>query len=84
MEGIELPNQERIKTFGEKENYKYLEILETDTTKQIEMIHIYLYFRLIGLVSKVFAYGPGDLASIPGHVIPKTLKMVLDTSLLNI
>ena len=28
--------------------------------------------------------GPGDLGSIPGCVIPKTLKMVLDTSLLNI
>ena len=28
-------------------------------------------------------YGPGDLGSIPGRVIPKTLKMVLDTSLLN-
>ena len=26
---------------------------------------------------------PGDLGSIPGCVIPKTLKMVLDTSLLN-
>ncbi len=26
---------------------------------------------------------PGDLGSIPGHVIPKTFKMVLDTSLLN-
>ena len=25
----------------------------------------------------------GDLGSIPGRVIPKTLKMVLDTSLLN-
>ena len=25
----------------------------------------------------------GDLRSIPGHVIPRTLKMVLDTSLLN-
>ena len=31
----------------------------------------------------VFANGPGDLGSIPGRVIPKTLKMVLDTSLLN-
>ena len=28
-------------------------------------------------------YGPGDLGSIPGRVIPKTLKMILDTSLLN-
>ena len=30
-----------------------------------------------------FANGPVDWGSIPGHVIPKTLKMVLDTSLLN-
>ena len=34
-------------------------------------------------ITWVFANGPGDLGSIPGHVIPKTLKMVLDTSLLN-
>ena len=27
---------------------------------------------------------PRDLGSIPGHVISKTLKIVLDTSLLNI
>ena len=39
--------------------------------------------RLIGLVGRAFANGPGDLGSIPGRVIPKTLKMVLDTSLLN-
>ena len=31
----------------------------------------------------VFAKGPGDLGSIPGHVLPKTLKMLRDTSLLN-
>ena len=35
------------------------------------------------VVGRVFANGPGDLGSIPGCVIPKTLKMVLDTSLLN-
>ena len=34
-------------------------------------------------LSVVFANGPGDLGSIPGCVIPKTLKMVLDTSLPN-
>ena len=34
-------------------------------------------------VGKVFANGLGDLASIPGHVIPKIFKMGLDTSLLN-
>ena len=35
------------------------------------------------IVSRVFANGPGDLGSISGRVIPKTLKNVLDTSLLN-
>ena len=35
-------------------------------------------------VGRVFSYGPGDLGSIPGRVIPKTLKIVFDTSLLNI
>ena len=44
---------------------------------------LYLLYRLIGLVGRVFANGLGDLGSIPGRVIPKTLKMVLDTSLLN-
>ena len=34
-EGIEIPNQESIRTLGEKENYKYLEILEADNIKQI-------------------------------------------------
>ena len=34
-------------------------------------------------VIRVFVNGPGDLGSIPVRVIPKTLKMVLDTSLLN-
>ena len=38
---------------------------------------------LIGFVGKVFANGPGDWGLIPGRVIPKTLKVVLDTSLLN-
>ena len=39
--------------------------------------------QIIGLAGRMFANGPGDLCSIPGRVIPKTLKMVLDTSLLN-
>ena len=33
----------------------------------------------IGLMSWVFVNGPGDQGSIPGHIMPKTLKMVLDT-----
>ena len=32
---------------------------------------------------RVFANGLGDQGSIPGWVIPKTKKMVLDASLLN-
>ena len=37
----------------------------------------------IGLAVRVFTNRPGDLGSIPGRVIPKTQKMVLDASLLN-
>ena len=32
---------------------------------------------------RVLANGPGDQGSIPGRVIPKTQKMVLDAALLN-
>ena len=42
-----------------------------------------LLMIIISLVGRVFANGLGDLGSIPGRVIPKTLKMVLDTPLLN-
>ena len=34
-------------------------------------------------MSSVFTNGPGDLGSIPGRVIPKTLKMVLEAVLLS-
>ena len=34
-------------------------------------------------MSKVFANGPRGRGSIPGRVIPKTQKMVLDAALLN-
>ena len=37
MEGIELPNQEKIRMLREKETYKYLGILEVDTIKQADM-----------------------------------------------
>ena len=46
------------------------------------MVYVYNN-RLIGQVGRVFANGPGDLGSIPGRVVPKTLKIVFDTSLLN-
>ena len=34
-------------------------------------------------MSRVFTDGTGDQGSIPGQVIPKTQKMVLDATLLN-
>ena len=42
-----------------------------------------IYIPDIGRAVKVFAKGSEDLGSIPGRVIPKTQKMVLDASLLN-
>ena len=37
IDGMELPNQDKIRTLAENETYKYLEILEADTIKQVEM-----------------------------------------------
>ena len=44
---------------------------------------IYLFELDMPIVGRVFANGPEDLGSMPRRVISKTLKMVLDTSLLN-
>ena len=46
------------------------------------MLNWIVWYRSIGQVGRAFANDPGDLGSIPGRVTPKTLKMVLDTSLL--
>ena len=35
--GIELPNQDKIRTLGEKETYKHLGILGADIIRQVEM-----------------------------------------------
>ena len=53
-----------------------------DWSRNILVIHYYiLHFKeLIFLVGRVFTNGPGDRGSIPSRVIPKTSKMVLDTS----
>ena len=37
-DGMELPNQDIIRTLGKNETYKYLGIVEADTIKQVEMI----------------------------------------------
>ena len=36
-DGMELPNEDKIRTLGENETYKYLGILEADSIKQVEM-----------------------------------------------
>ena len=48
-----------------KKSYTRLWLFTTD---------YYISNRLIGQVGSVFANGPGDQGSIPGRVIPKTLK----------
>ena len=62
-------------------------LVNTVTIRPMSDYKIALYIRtrlcLIGPAVRVFANGPGDLGSIPGRVIPKTLKMELGTTLLN-
>ena len=36
-DGMELPNQDKIRTLAENETYKYLGILDADTVKQVQM-----------------------------------------------
>ena len=47
-----------------------------------ELINLYkiLYNWPIDIMVRVFANGLGDLGSVPGWVIPKTQKMLLDAS----
>ena len=42
-----------------------------------------MIYQATGLISRVFTNGPGDWGSIPGRVISKTKKMVVDAALLN-
>ena len=46
--------------------------------KSLKIVHLVHKYWLISLVGKVFTNGLGDLGSILGRVVPKTLKMVLD------
>ena len=75
--------------------YCYIGVIATDrvlSMGQIELNCVLMLnwivwnrtvYRLIGQVGRVFANGPRNLGSVPGRIIPKTFKMVLDTSLLN-
>ena len=64
--------------------YRFLLLLDDLQNIMCHLYPAYLYHdEYIGLAVRVFASGPGDLGSIPGRVIPKTQKMVLDASLHN-
>ena len=56
---------------------------EVDCSIGVSEFKLNSCYQLIGQVGRAFINGPGDLGSVPGRVIPKTLRMVLDTSLLN-
>ena len=53
-----------------------------ETRESIKVKYL-IIMETMFLIGSLFANGPGDLGSIPSRVIPKTFKMVLDTSLLN-
>ena len=55
---------------------------EINSTKDV-LINFSYKWPDIGLMVRVFVHDLGGLGSISGRVIPKTLKMVLDASLLN-
>ena len=46
-------------------------------------MHSSINNQSIGHMSRMFANGPRDWGSIPGRVIPKNKKMVLDSVLLS-
>ena len=51
---------------------------------ELAYLSSYIYYhRLIGQVGRVLSNGMGYMGSIPGHVISKIFKMVLDASLIN-
>ena len=52
-------------------------------SKSCFYLHMIWKQIVCGLISRVFSNGPGDRGSIPGRVILKTKKVVLDAALLS-
>ena len=68
---IKQPNQEKIRTIGEKETYKYLEILGADTIKQVEMKERKKeYLRKIKKLHKTKLYGRNLIRGINTLPVP--------------
>ena len=61
-------------------NHYTTETLHTEINQSLEYDYC---IQAIDLMSRVFANGLGGRGSIPGQVIPKTQKMVLDPAFLN-
>ena len=66
----------------DQNSWKHLTVGKLFVVRKVAWSYNYL-LQIIGLMSRVFANGSGDLGSIPGRVKPKTQKIVLDPSLLN-
>ena len=66
------------------ETFNYQESVFSDVWSKVLIFFLYFIYLFYWIVvGRVFATGPWDPHSIPGHVKPKTLKMVLHASLLN-
>ena len=50
---------------------------------QVNLVSIFFYFLIKKKLKLNWKDGPSDRGSIPGWVIPKTQKMVLDVALVN-
>ena len=67
-------------------NSFYELMISTIIVLLIDQRHTFEYQSIFKNITKNlsrFASGSGDMGSIPGRVIPKTQKMVLDATLLN-
>ena len=77
----------QIIIFKSKMCYEYHRLLFTNLeTKQSKMyikVKVIWFNSTPTLKNHHWHNGSGDQCSVPGQVIPKTQKMVLDTSLLN-
>ena len=68
----------KTKSFLNKSLYMSLTWIKNISVENCEFV-----LRAISLKGRMFANGTGDQGSIPGQVIPKTQKLLLDASLLN-
>ena len=72
-----------IKFHGDTAGKFWFSDNEVPTLKPLCNTIVYIWSGVFGLMGRVFANDPGDRGSILGHDLTKTLKMGLDTSLLN-